>query len=121
MIDQCIRQLRNCGILVYDGAVTDSRQAGGACRPKGRKRKMTEMKEAKFQIGQVVKHRLFPFRGVIFDVDPVFNNTEEWYQSIPAEVRPQKDQHLYHLLAETAARIYIALVYEQNLVVEHIS
>ena len=60
---------------------------------------MIEMK-AKFQIGEVVKHRLFPFRGVIFDVDPTFNNTEEWWLSIPAEVRPRKDQPFYHLLAE---------------------
>jgi len=55
---------------------------------------------AKFRIGQVVRHRIFPFRGVIFDVDPVFNNTEQWYQSIPAEIRPRKDQPFYHLLAE---------------------
>ena len=79
---------------------------------------MTEIKEAKFQIGQVVKHRLFPFRGVIFDVDPVFANTEEWYQSIPAEVRPRKDQPFYHLLAENAETTYIAYVSEQNLLVD---
>ena len=79
---------------------------------------MTEIKEAKFQIGQVVKHRLFPFRGVIFDVDPVFANTEEWYESIPAEVRPRKDQPFYHLLAENAETTYIAYVSEQNLLVD---
>jgi heat shock protein HspQ len=71
--------------------------------------------QAKFQIGQVVKHRLFAFRGVIFDVDPVFNNTEEWYQSIPAEVRPSKDQPYYHLLAENEETEYVAYVSEQNL------
>src|SRR5262245_13021650 len=70
---------------------------------------------AKFKIGQVVRHRLFPFRGVIFDIDPEFNNTEEWYQSIPAEVRPSKDQPFYHLFAENAESEYIAYVSEQNL------
>ena len=57
---------------------------------------------AKFQVGQVVRHRLYPFRGIIFDIDPVFNNTEEWWQAIPEEVRPRKDQPFYHLLAENA-------------------
>ncbi len=63
----------------------------------------------------MVRHRLFPFRGVIFDVDPQFNNTEEWYEAIPAEVRPRKDQPFYHLLAENAETEYIAYVSEQNL------
>jgi len=71
--------------------------------------------QAKFTIGQVVKHRVFPFRGVIFDVDPEFNNSEEWYQSIPQEVRPSKDQPFYHLLAENAESYYVAYVSEQNL------
>ncbi len=71
--------------------------------------------QAKFMIGQVVKHRIFPFRGVIFDVDPVFNNTEEWWMSIPAEIRPRKDQPFYHLLAENNETEYIAYVSEQNL------
>lgn len=70
---------------------------------------------AKFSIGQVVRHRVFPFRGVIFDVDPEFNNTEEWYQSIPAEVRPRKDQPFYHLFAENEETYYEAYVSEQNL------
>ena len=61
-----------------------------------------DSRDAKFSIGDVVKHRLFPFRGVIFDVDPVFNNTDEWYESIPADLRPRKDQPFYHLLAENA-------------------
>jgi heat shock protein HspQ len=74
-----------------------------------------DRKQAKFTIGQVVKHRVFPFRGVIFDVDPVFTNTEEWYESIPAEVRPSKDQPFYHLLAENAESYYVAYVSEQNL------
>lgn len=76
---------------------------------------MGEYRTAKFQIGQVVKHRLFPFRGVIFDVDPVFANTEEWYQAIPEQARPRKDQPFYHLLAENAETEYVAYVSEQNL------
>ncbi len=73
------------------------------------------LRNAKFQIGQTVKHRIYPFRGVIFDVDPTFNNTEEWYQSIPEEVRPKKDQPFYHLFAENEETDYIAYVSEQNL------
>ena len=76
---------------------------------------MSKMQNAKFKIGQVVRHRVFPFRGVIFDIDPEFNNTEEWYQSIPVEVRPRKDQPFYHLFAENAETEYIAYVSEQNL------
>ena len=72
-------------------------------------------RQAKFRIGQVVQHRFYPFRGVIFDVDPTFNNTEEWWQSIPEEVRPVKDQPYYHLLAENADTEYVAYVSEQNL------
>ncbi|MAM93612.1 heat shock protein HspQ [Parvibaculum sp.] len=72
-------------------------------------------REAKFRIGQVVRHRFYPFRGVIFDVDPTFNNTEEWWQSIPEEVRPGKDQPYYHLLAENSDTEYVAYVSEQNL------
>jgi heat shock protein HspQ len=78
---------------------------------------MTE-KLAKFRIGQVVKHRLFPFRGVIFDVDPEFSNSEEWYEAIPKEIRPRKDQPFYHLLAENAEAYYVAYVSEQNLVTD---
>ncbi len=76
------------------------------------------MRQAKFRIGEVVRHRVYPFRGVIFDVDPVFNNTEEWYRSIPQEVRPSKDQPFYHLLAENADTTYVAYVSEQNLLVD---
>jgi len=71
---------------------------------------------AKFQIGQVVRHRVYPFRGVIFDVDPTFANTEEWYEAIPEEMRPAKDQPFYHVLAENADSEYVAYVSEQNLV-----
>ncbi|MGF1641901.1 MAG: heat shock protein HspQ [Rhodospirillales bacterium] len=74
-----------------------------------------EIRQGKFQIGQIVRHRFYPFRGVIFDVDPVFANTEEWWQSIPEQVRPRKDQPFYHLLAENAETTYIAYVSEQNL------
>ena len=74
------------------------------------------IRTAKFQIGQVVHHRVYPFRGVIFDVDPEFANTEEWWDSIPEDVRPHKDQPYYHLLAENAVSTYVAYVSEQNLV-----
>jgi heat shock protein HspQ len=76
---------------------------------------MDKMRSAKYTIGQVVKHRLFSFRGVIFDIDPVFDNTDEWYEAIPAEVRPRKDQPFYHLFAENADTEYVAYVSEQNL------
>jgi len=74
-----------------------------------------DIRQAKFHVGQVVKHRFYPFRGVVFDVDPVFDNTEEWWLSIPEEIRPRKDQPYYHLLAENAETEYIAYVSEQNL------
>ncbi len=73
---------------------------------------------AKFQIGQVVRHRIYPFRGIIFDVDPQFANTEEWWLAIPENVRPRKDQPFYHLLAENAETTYIAYVSEQNLLLD---
>jgi heat shock protein HspQ len=73
---------------------------------------------ARFTIGEVVRHRLFDFRGVIFDVDPVFANSEEWYQAIPEEIRPAKDQPFYHLLAENSESSYIAYVSQQNLLAD---
>lgn len=73
------------------------------------------MQTAKFSIGQVVRHKLFPFRGVIFDVDPTFSNTEEWWSAIPESARPRKDQPFYHLLAENSDSHYVAYVSEQNL------
>lgn len=79
---------------------------------------MRDAGTAKFSIGQIVRHRLFPFRGVIFDVDPVFNNTEEWWNAIPEDIRPRKDQPFYHLLAENADTEYVAYVSEQNLLVD---
>ncbi|WP_448503145.1 heat shock protein HspQ [Sphingomonas sp.] len=71
---------------------------------------------ARFNVGDVVRHRLFDFRGVVFDVDPVFANSEEWYQAIPEGVRPAKDQPFYHLLAENDDSTYVAYVSQQNLV-----
>jgi heat shock protein HspQ len=73
---------------------------------------------ATFTIGDVVRHRLFTFRGVIFDVDPVFNNTEEWWNAIPEGVRPRKDQPFYHLLAENDESSYVAYVSQQNLIID---
>ena len=74
-----------------------------------------EQKKAKFAIGAIVKHKIHPFRGVIFDVDPTFSNTEEWWNSIPKNYRPKKDQPFYHLLAENDTSYYVAYVSEQNL------
>src|SRR6187455_825614 len=83
-------------------------QAGAATAP--------PVAHARFSIGDVVRHRLFDFRGVIFDIDPVFANSEEWYQAIPEDIRPSKDQPFYHLLAENSESSYIAYVSQQNLV-----
>jgi len=74
-----------------------------------------DMPVARFAIGEVVRHRLFDFRGVIFDVDPVFANSEEWYEAIPEPLRPSKDQPFYHLLAENSESAYVAYVSQQNL------
>ncbi|MFZ4806463.1 MAG: heat shock protein HspQ [Hyphomicrobiaceae bacterium] len=76
---------------------------------------MSSIRHAKFAVGQVVRHRLYPFRGVVFDIDPEFANTEEWWASIPEEIRPSKDQPFYHLLAENSETEYVAYVSEQNL------
>lgn len=73
---------------------------------------------ARFKIGQVVQHRIFDFRGVIYDIDPTFNNTEEWWLAIPENVRPRKDQPFYHLLAENDETEYLAYVSEQNLIID---
>ena len=80
---------------------------------------MATSNNAKFSIGEVVKHRHFDFRGVIYDVDFEFNNSEEWYQSIPKDVRPKKNQPFYHLLAESNDVTYEAYVSEQNLLIDH--
>jgi len=72
--------------------------------------------ETRFAIGDVVRHRMFDFRGVIFDIDPVFANSEEWYESIPESIRPDRDQPFYHLFAENEDESYVAYVSQQNLV-----
>jgi heat shock protein HspQ len=72
--------------------------------------------EARFGIGEVVRHKIFDFRGVIFDVDPEFANSEEWYESIPEALRPSREQPFYHLLAENSESSYVAYVSQQNLV-----
>ena len=74
------------------------------------------IRSAKFQIGQIVRHRVYAFRGVVFDVDPTYDNSDEWYESIPEDIRPDKDQPFYHLLAENDETEYVAYVSEQNLV-----
>ena len=79
---------------------------------------MKEVVETNFSIGQVVKHKFLDFRGVIFDVDPEFNNTEEWYQSIPSQIRPSKDQPFYHVFAENDDVFYTAYVSQQNLLID---
>jgi heat shock protein HspQ len=76
------------------------------------------MQTARFSIGQVVRHKLFPFRGVVFDVDPEFSNTEDWLEAIPEPVRPDRNQPFYHLFAENSDSHYIAYVSEQNLVAD---
>lgn len=70
---------------------------------------------AQFGIGDVVRHRVFDFRGVVFDIDPVFANSDDWYDAIPEDIRPSKDQPFYHLLAENGDGSYVAYVSQQNL------
>ena len=83
---------------------------------KKKSNKVKVHKDPLFNIGDIVKHRIYPFRGVIVDVDPEFSNTEEWYQSIPAEIRPSRNQPYYHLMAENTETFYTAYVSQQNLV-----
>ena len=84
-------------------------------KPAARRPRKASMKRAKFRLGDVVRHRFYPFRGIIFDVDPVFSSTEEWWESIPPEIRPRKNQPFYHLLAQNDQTEYVAYVSEQNL------
>ncbi len=86
----------------------------------GRRIEAPRAAKTRFAIGDIVRHRLHDFRGVVFDVDPVFANSEEWYESIPAEVRPQREQPFYHLFAENEESSYIAYVSQQNLVADSI-
>lgn len=76
-------------------------------------------RQAKYFIGQLVRHRVFPFRGVIFDVDPQFSNSQDWYDAIPDEIKPEKDQPFYHLYAENEETEYVAYVSEQNLLIDN--
>lgn len=98
----------------YDRIMTRPTKSVKSPTPR-RRTKAGAMARAKFRLGDVVRHRYYPFRGIVFDVDPVFNSTEEWWESIPPEIRPRKDQPFYHLLAENAETEYIAYVSEQNL------
>ncbi|PAL19437.1 DNA-binding protein [Sphingopyxis sp. GW247-27LB] len=77
---------------------------------------MPLIERARFAPGDIVRHRMFDFRGVVFDVDPVFANSDEWYEAIPEAIRPAKEQPYYHLLAENDDSSYIAYVSQQNLV-----
>jgi len=86
--------------------------------PMGQSPIPAEIPSARFAIGEVVRHRLLDFRGVIFDVDAEFSNTEEWYQAIPEGLRPSKEQPFYHLLADNEEQSYIAYVSQQNLVAD---
>ncbi|MFA5969330.1 MAG: heat shock protein HspQ [Sphingomonas sp.] len=79
---------------------------------------MPPIAHANFSIGDIVRHRIFDFRGVVFDVDPVFANSEEWYDAIPVDIRPRKDQPFYHLLAENTDSTYVAYVSQQNLIAD---
>jgi len=79
-------------------------------------RQMIDIPSARFAIGEVVRHKMFDFRGVIFDVDPEFSSSDEWYEAIPEKLRPAKEQPFYHLLAENSDSAYIAYVSQQNLV-----
>lgn len=103
------RAVRSYVASVHDGDI----RAEVASRPMPDH--SSDQRSAKFDIGQVVKHNLFEFRGVVFDVDPEFANTEEWWQAIPESVRPQKDQPFYHLLATNGDSCYVAYASEGNL------
>lgn len=84
----------------------------------GRRIDVPRQMQARFGIGDIVRHRLFDFRGVVFDIDPVFANSDEWYEAIPADVRPKRDQPFYHLLAENEESSYLAYVSQQNLLAD---
>jgi heat shock protein HspQ len=106
--------LRNFGHGAHKGSTMMTIDSPIAAIPSG----SLALATARFGIGEVVRHRLFPFRGVIFDVDPEFANSEEWWEAIPENVRPRKDQPFYHLLAENDESAYVAYVSQQNLIRE---
>jgi heat shock protein HspQ len=105
-----VRVLRATAEPTRSGSRPRIKRAGAAKTAK------SDVTCARFAVGDVVRHKIYPFRGVIFDIDPVFANTEEWWLSIPENLRPKKNQPYYHLLAENAETEYIAYVSEQNLV-----
>ena len=74
------------------------------------------IRHARFEIGQIVRHRVFPFRGVVYDVDAIFSETDDIWLSIPENARPRKDQPFYRLLAENNDGPHRAYVSEQNLI-----
>lgn len=100
---------------VYGRANPEAPPSAPPKKAAGSKRSGRAIRQAKFAVGQVVRHRVYPFRGVVFDIDPVFANTEEWLAAIPPDVRPRRNQPFYHLLAESEETEYIAYVSEQNL------
>ena len=107
--------------MQHDQGTTSGHHPGGAASgpaADGASSSFAAVPVARFGIGDVVKHRVFPFRGVIFDVDPEFANTEEWWQAIPEEIRPAKNQPFYHLLAENDEAAYVAYVSQQNLLAD---
>ena len=73
---------------------------------------VTIITRAKFAIGELVHHQLFNYRGVIVDVDPTFQSTEEWYEMV-AKSRPPKDRPWYHVLVHQA--VHSTYVAERNL------
>lgn len=82
----------------------------------GRHIEVPFMRRARFGVGDVVRHKMFDFRGVVFDIDPTFANSEEWYEAIPEHIRPERDQPFYHLFAESDDAYYVAYVSQQNLI-----
>ena len=101
-----------------DGVLQRGRRATNQSRERAALCAEPALRDARFGIGDVVRHRLFSFRGVVFDIDPVFANSEEWYESIPAEIRPPREQPFYHLLAENEDSTYVAYVSQGNLVAD---
>lgn len=69
-------------------------------------------RDAKFTVGQIVEHKLFGYRGLVFDVDPVFSSSEDWYEQM-ARSRPPKDAPWYHVLVDGAD--HVTYVAERNL------
>ena len=73
---------------------------------------VTKITSTRFSVGDLIHHRLFDYRGVIVDVDPTFQATEDWYEAV-ARSRPPKDKPWYHILVHDAA--HTTYVAERNL------